>query len=150
MVPGGRGPTESAAAGPSKGEIEMKKTLSALGLLIVLSAVTLAVGAAVKVPDQVTIDGAQAKRAAVAFPHAEHTKNVADCTTCHHTNKGLTASSGQEVATCASCHLDPKEAATPSIREMSLSKNPYHSLCIDCHKAEAKGPTKCDDCHPKG
>ena len=128
----------------------MKKTLSALGLLIVLSVVTFAVGAAVKPPDKVVIDDAQAKRAAVEFPHASHVKAVADCATCHHTTKGLTASSGQEVAACASCHLDPKAATTPSMREMSLSKNPFHSLCIDCHKAEAKGPTKCDDCHPKG
>ena len=128
----------------------MKKTLSALGLLIVLSAVTIAVGAAVKPPDTVVIDDAQAKRSAVTFPHATHVKNVTDCTTCHHTSKGLTASSGQEVATCASCHLDPKEAATPSMREMSLTKNPLHEGCISCHKEQAKGPTKCDDCHPKG
>jgi len=128
----------------------MKKTLSALGLLIVLSVVTFAVGAAVKAPDKVVIDDAQAKRAAVTFPHAEHVKNLPDCTTCHHTTKGLTASSGQGVATCASCHLDPEKATTPSSREMSLSKNPFHSLCIDCHKEQTKGPTKCDDCHPKG
>lgn len=128
----------------------MKKTLSALGLLIVLSAVTFAVGAAVKPPDKVVIDDAQAKRAAVTFPHAEHAKNVSDCTTCHHTNEGLTASSGQEVAGCASCHLDPEKATTPSMREMSLTKNPFHSLCMSCHKEQAKGPTKCDDCHPKG
>jgi hypothetical protein len=36
------------------------------------------------------------------------------------------------------------------MREMSLKKNPFHMVCIDCHKAETKGPTKCDDCHPKG
>ncbi|HUF77551.1 MAG TPA: cytochrome c3 family protein [Thermoanaerobaculia bacterium] len=128
----------------------MKKTLSALGLLIVLSAVTLAVGAGVKAPDKVVIDAAQAKRSVVTFPHAEHVKNAPDCTTCHHTAKGLTATSGQEVASCASCHLDPEKAETPSIREMSLKKNPYHMVCIDCHKEETKGPTKCDDCHPKG
>lgn len=128
----------------------MKKTLSALGLLIVLFAVTFAVGAAVKAPDKIVIDAAQAKRSAVTFPHAEHVKNVTDCTTCHHTTKGLTASSGQDVATCSSCHLAPEKAETPAMGEMSLKKNPFHMGCIDCHKERAKGPTKCDDCHPKG
>ena len=32
---------------------------------------------------------------------------------------------------------------------MSLKKNPFHMVCIDCHKEQAKGPTKCDDCHKK-
>jgi hypothetical protein len=37
-----------------------------------------------------------------------------------------------------------------------MSKNPFHATCINCHKeelkknAEAKAPTKCTDCHPKG
>jgi hypothetical protein len=128
----------------------MKKTLSALGLLIVLFAVTFAVGAAVKPPDEVVIDAAQAKKSAVTFPHADHVERLPDCTTCHHTSEGLTASSGQEVASCTSCHLDPEKAETPGMREMSLKKNPFHMVCIDCHKEETKGPTKCDDCHPKG
>ncbi|MFP3939963.1 MAG: cytochrome c3 family protein [Thermoanaerobaculia bacterium] len=106
--------------------------------------------AATQPPDEVVIDEAADKRAPVTFPHATHVDAVDDCTTCHHTSEGLTATSGQEVATCVSCHLDPEEAGTPSMREMSLKKNPLHAGCIDCHKEQAKGPTKCDECHPKG
>jgi len=84
--------------------------------------------AAVQVPETVTLDKA---------------KN-----TCHHTQKGLTAEA-TEVKPCASCHLDPEKPETPSMREMSLSKNPFHKRCIDCHKTEAKGPTKCAECHKK-
>ena len=54
-----------------------------------------------------------------------------------------------EVKLCSACHLDPEKAETPSMRQMSLSKNPFHKLCIDCHKAEAKGPKTCNDCHKK-
>lgn len=106
--------------------------------------------AATQPPDEVVIDEAADKRAPVTFPHAKHVETVDDCTACHHTSEGLTATSGQEVATCVSCHLDPEEAGTPGMREMSLKKNPFHAGCIDCHKEQAKGPTKCDECHPKG
>ncbi|HSL84721.1 MAG TPA: cytochrome c3 family protein, partial [Thermoanaerobaculia bacterium] len=102
-----------------------------------------------KAPDEILIDAAKDKRAGTLFPHAKHVEMVDSCVTCHHTSEGLTASSGQKVETCTSCHLDPK-AGVPGMREMSLTKNPFHKMCIDCHKAETKGPTKCDDCHPKG
>jgi hypothetical protein len=128
----------------------MSKILKVLGVTVAALAVTFALSAAVKAPDEIVIDAAKDKRAAVTFPHEAHAERVESCVTCHHTSEGLTASSGQNVESCTSCHLDPKEAATPGMREMSLKKNPFHMACIDCHKAETKGPTKCDDCHPKG
>ena len=128
----------------------MRKILNALGILAVVLAATLALAAPHHGPDEVVIDAAKDKRAPVAFAHERHAREVKTCDTCHHTNKGMTTDAGVEVASCASCHLDPKSAAIPGMREMSLRKNPFHMVCIDCHKENTKGPTKCDDCHPKG
>jgi len=60
-----------------------------------------------------------------------------------------------EVALCSSCHLEPEEAETPSCKEKSTKKNPFHISCVGCHKAakkenaETTAPTKCNACHPK-
>ncbi|MFN3413352.1 MAG: cytochrome c3 family protein [Thermoanaerobaculum sp.] len=102
---------------------------------------------AVQVPETITLDKAKNKQAPVVYPHKLHADKYA-CDTCHHTQKGLTAEAA-EVKPCSSCHLDPEKPETPSMREMSLSKNPFHKQCIDCHKKEAKGPTKCAECHKK-
>lgn len=124
----------------------MKKT-TVLILLALVAVATLAL-AAQQPPDEVVIDAAADKQSAVTFPHAAHVERVADCTTCHHTSEGLTMESAVEVETCSACHLDPEEGV-PGMREMSLKKNPFHVQCVDCHKAEEAGPTKCFDCHPK-
>jgi predicted CXXCH cytochrome family protein len=44
---------------------------------------------------------------------------------------------------CEKCHADAKGG------KMELGKDKAHALCVECHKAEAKGPTKCTDCHKK-
>ncbi len=106
-----------------------------------------AVAVAVQLPETVTLDKAKNKQAPVVMPHKAHADKYA-CDTCHHTQKGLTAKV-TEVKSCAACHLNPEKPETPSMREMSLTKNPFHKLCIDCHKKEAKGPTKCAECHKK-
>ena len=119
--------------------------VGALGLLAVSWA---------DVPDQVTIEKCGTKRAPVTFDHAAHVKLEGDCTTCHHTDEGLTADSGTPPKSCHECHFEPKEDV-PSCSEMSPSKNPFHKLCISCHKTAAQenesvnAPTKCDGCHPK-
>lgn len=100
-------------------------------------------------PENISLDGCGEKQAAVAFPHKAHWE-LSDCTTCHHTAEGLTADSDTDVKTCKSCHVKPEEEGTPDCSQMSLKKNPYHMLCVDCHKKEQKGPTKCTECHPKG
>ena len=126
----------------------MKKTLT----VVSLAALILLVGATLLFahhgPAKVTIDAAKAKQPAVTFDHAKHSKAVKTCDTCHHTNKGLTNETDAKVQKCSTCHLDPKDAA-PSMREMSMTKNPFHSLCAGCHKAEKKGPGVCKDCHKK-
>jgi len=53
-----------------------------------------------------------------------------------------------DVKKCSQCHLDPKDKA-PTMREMSLTKNPFHIRCIGCHKAQKKGPIVCTGCHVK-
>ncbi len=111
-----------------------------VGVAVVLA------GVANKAPDSVVLDKASTKRTPVTFPHKAH-QDVTACSTCHHTNAELKAGSAEEVKPCAACHLDPDKPTTPSMREMSLTKNPFHKLCIDCHKQQGKGPTKCVDCH---
>lgn len=103
-------------------------------------------------PDAVVIDDAAKKQLPVPFSHGKHAATlVKTCDTCHHTQKGLTAekSHATKVVNCSTCHLDPK-GDVPSMREMSLTKNPFHLVCISCHREEKKGPVVCTGCHRKG
>lgn len=107
-------------------------------------------------PETIVIKAAAKKQPPVTFAHAKHGHVHAKqkCDTCHHTNKGLTETSAtpevvKTVKPCSSCHLDPKDPKVPSMREMSLTRNPLHTRCITCHKEQKKGPTVCKDCHKK-
>lgn len=105
-------------------------------------------------PGTVKVDTAAKKQPPVTFNHAKHGDTlVKSCDTCHHTNKGLTKAQNEsgkiDVKKCSECHLDPKDAKVPSMREMSLTKNPLHVRCIGCHKEQKKGPTVCNKCHVK-
>ena len=121
--------------------------------LFVLMAASL-VAFATEVPENITIDACADTKPAVDFPHQAHLE-LAACVDCHHTQADLTAETvaEMEVADCASCHLEPEEATTPSCKEKSTKKNPYHLLCIGCHKeakkanAETVAPSKCKECH---
>ncbi|KAB2963079.1 MAG: cytochrome c3 family protein [Thermoanaerobaculia bacterium] len=127
----------------------------ALALLAVFATSAGFAATAKEAPATVTIDDCVVKKAAVEFPHGTHAEKIA-CNACHHTQENLKADSTEEVATCASCHTAPEKAETPKCSEMSLTKNPFHLGCVNCHKEEVKkdatikAPTKCDDCHPKG
>ncbi|WP_242395370.1 cytochrome c3 family protein [Anaeromyxobacter oryzisoli] len=44
---------------------------------------------------------------------------------------------------CDACH------PTVPMKIEPVAKDAAHKLCLDCHKAEAKGPTKCAECHKK-
>ncbi len=46
-------------------------------------------------------------------------------------------------AECTKCHADAKGG------KIALDKDKAHALCMDCHKAQAKGPAKCAECHKK-
>lgn len=126
----------------------------ALAALAVLAGTALVAVPASQAPDQATLDDCVAKKSAVVFPHGQHAKDIA-CATCHHTQADLEAGAATEVKTCGTCHVTPEKAETPVCSQMSMTKNPFHLTCVNCHKeeakknAESKAPTKCDQCHPK-
>jgi hypothetical protein len=101
-------------------------------------------------PMKVTITGAaEKKQPPVTFDHHKHATSLVDsCDTCHHTMEGLTAKTDADVKKCASCHLDSSSDA-PSMAAAGLKQNPFHVLCINCHREEKQGPTACRDCHVK-
>lgn len=125
-------------------------------ITLAVLAATASLVALAEVPENITIDGCATKKAAVEFPHKAHFE-FTDCVTCHHTTEGLTLEKAgeMEVASCASCHMEPEKAETPVCTEASTKKNPYHIVCITCHKetvaekADSPAPTKCVACHPK-
>lgn len=66
----------------------------------------------------------ETKNGKVTFPHKAHADKLGgDCTKCHATKAGG--------------------------KIEGFSKDKAHALCQGCHKAEAKGPTKCAECHKK-
>lgn len=87
---------------------------------------------------------------AVEFDHETHGKNY-KCSLCHHKAKD---EKPEAPKTCASagCHdrTDKDMKKDTSEPERLSSKGAYHQNCFkDCHKKEKKGPTKCNECHPK-
>jgi hypothetical protein len=114
-------------------------------------------------------EGIEAKRSAVAFPHAQHF-DIA-CITCHHT-WGRT----EPIVGCmtSGCHdlaeIPKKKPGEPLDEDSNIAyfKAAYHKLCITCHKEikvknlalqralktldkplPKSGPTSCLECHPK-
>lgn len=119
---------------------------TAIFSLILLLATALLAGHG---PVTIKIDAAAKKQPAVSFTHEKHAKLAKSCDSCHHTQKGLTADKDTKVVKCSTCHLDPKDAKTPGMREMSMTKNPFHTRCVACHKEQKKGPVACTGCHKK-
>ncbi len=129
----------------------MKRMLSLLGVLVFALVATYVTAAPKQeVPGDVMINAAASKKPGVAFPHGKHaTELVKSCDTCHHQNPGLTADTAEGVKACSECHLKPAKADVPDMAQMSMKKNPFHMVCINCHRQEKKGPTSCNDCHVK-
>jgi hypothetical protein len=92
-----------------------------------------------KIPETITIKGAQAKKPPVVFPHGQHAEQF-DCVKCHHK-----AASKEEAASCFKCHGVDPNAPDPSVA--SAKENPFHIRCRGCHKEQEKGPSKCSGCH---
>jgi hypothetical protein len=63
----------------------------------------------------------EAKNGNVTFEHSKHTQ--LKCETCH--------------ATAAGGKIE------------GFGKEKAHGTCVECHKKEAKGPSKCAECHKK-
>jgi predicted CXXCH cytochrome family protein len=91
-----------------------------IAALFVAVAVTFSAVAA-EPPTTITL---QAKPGNVTFPHKAHIDRVkGDCKTCHD------SATGGKIA--------------------DFGKDKAHKMCWDCHKAQGKGPTKCNECHKK-
>lgn len=118
-------------------------------ILSVLILFVTAVALAHHGPATITISAAAKKQPPVEFSHEKHAKIAKSCDTCHHTQKGLTSDKETKVVKCTTCHLDPKKPEIPSMREMSMTKNPFHERCVACHKEQKKGPVACTGCHVK-
>lgn len=118
----------------------------AVAITFLFIVVSMAFGA---VPAKVTISAAKAKQPPVTFDHAKHaTTLVKTCETCHHNHKGLTKDTKVEVKKCTACHLDTNGKII-TMRDPTMTKNPFHVRCVACHKAEKKGPVICTGCHKK-
>jgi hypothetical protein len=125
----------------------MRRLAPPLALALLLAAAV----ALAHYPTVVKVDVAAKKQPPVPFNHAKHGDTlVKTCDTCHHNEKGLTKAQVDkvDVKKCSECHLNAT-GKTPSMREMSLTKNPLHVRCINCHTEQKKGPTVCKDCHKK-
>ena len=90
---------------------------------------------------EVTIDTVANKKPGVTFSHSTHAESI-DCLKCHH----KAASKDAVDKGCFECHGVDAAATDPT---SSKKDNPFHALCKACHKEQAKGPTKCADCHKK-
>ncbi len=129
----------------------MKKTIGVLAFGLLSAAMVFATTAN-KAPEKITINECATKKPAVLFPHKAHWA-ITSCKTCHHTQPDLTPTSTVEVQACATCHHNPEKADTPDCTQMSMTKNPYHMVCLTCHKetkakdANTKAPTACTGCH---
>ncbi|MCB2228658.1 MAG: cytochrome c family protein [Desulfarculaceae bacterium] len=135
----------------------MKKCCIAV-FVVLAFAITALVGTAIaqdtksgKVPDTFDIKDPgfkKFKKAPVKFTHQEHSvKFKLACTQCHHVYKDgkNVFKDGDKVEKCSKCHTSPKK----NQGKMLSLYNAYHKNCRDCHKEAKKGPTKCNQCHPK-
>jgi len=114
----------------------MRKMVALTIMAVVLALIGGPVFAAAP-PDKIMIDEIQKMRGPVPFDHKKHVSLSKDCKSCHHSDQP-----GQEQK-CSACHKDKTEG-----KKLSL-KDAFHKQCMDCHKKEGKGPTKCNDCHSK-
>jgi len=107
----------------------MKRSVAIVMALAFLLAIA---GAAYAVSDVIKLS--QNYKGGLDFTHKAHTDYVkGDCKKCHHTG---------ENSACRGCH-----DATGSKANNINTKTAFHKQCKDCHKAGAKGPTGCADCH---
>jgi hypothetical protein len=75
------------------------------------------------------------------------TRKGASCSGCHHTQD--LATGAPQLWRCSGCHRNSGDPKNPKGRDgdEQWSETAYHNLCIGCHIASTKGPTKCGDCH---
>ena len=109
-------------------------------LLAAVLTVALAFGPGMAAPpDKIVIQEIQKSKAPVAFDHKAHGAKAKSCQACHHKD----AAGKEQKCSSAACHGAKADGKKVDLKEA------YHTQCRDCHKKEKKGPTKCDECHPK-
>ncbi|HSD20266.1 MAG TPA: cytochrome c3 family protein [Anaeromyxobacter sp.] len=82
---------------------------------------------------------------AVAFAFAVHAAAPTGPVTLEAKNGNVTFEHSKHSALkCETCHAT---AAGGKIE--GFGKEKAHATCVECHKKEAKGPSKCADCHKK-
>ena len=125
----------------------MKKALfTVLACAALVGFVGLPMLQAVEAPADLTIKapaGMTATQPEVAFSHKGHAK--IDCKVCHHKGEAT------QKCNAAGCHdsTDAKDKTSEKSFYKAFHDMKSERSCIGCHKKEAKGPTKCPECHPK-
>jgi hypothetical protein len=125
--------------------------LIAFGAAVMVGTGAIAQASGQKVAAEFSIDDPlfkKKKKAPVKFTHETHVKKYKiKCADCHHVFKDgkNVFKEGDKVDKCAACHKSP----TKNEGKMLSLKNAFHKNCQGCHKKEKKGPTKCNECHPK-
>jgi len=131
----------------------MRKSIL-IGLLVAMVVAVAAMAA--EVPAKVTIKDCAATKGTVEFDHKAHLTRAKTCAVCHHTMKDLTAENAatKTVEPCGKCHAKPEKATTPVCSDKTMTANPFHMVCVKCHKETklAKPDTKapsgmCTGCH---
>jgi hypothetical protein len=76
-------------------------------------------------------------------------KAGAACTGCHHT---MNSRGVPQLWKCSACHRGEGDSGNPKNRDFDevWSERAFHDSCIGCHRASAKGPTTCGECHKRG
>ncbi|CAO0822733.1 Cytochrome c3 family protein [Desulfarculales bacterium] len=141
----------------------MKKGIIAIVALVAFVALALLGGAAWaaktksgEVKDEFLIDNTKVfgplTKAVVRLTHTKHgTEHKVACDKCHHVKANKKTNiwkEGDKVEKCAECHTSADKKPAAEGVPLSLY-NALHKQCRECHKDQKKGPTKCDECHPK-
>jgi hypothetical protein len=135
-----------------KEELRMKRTLL-IGLMSVALVVAFAmpsISAGPEAPKDIemkALPSMKATQAAVKFPHGKHVAAKVDCKECHHK---LDKDAKNYKCASAGCHDDGAVKQGDKSFYLAYHKPASAHSCMGCHKAKAKGPVKCTDCHPKG
>ena len=127
----------------------MKKFIAILvGSMILTMAFAVASLAADVVPadkESIVFDVEKGK---VTFGHKIHSEGK-DCRAlCHHNQKPEEAI--KACAAEAACHAKGKAKVEKGNNQYDANhKKDFEKSCVGCHTKQAKGPTKCNDCHKK-
>jgi hypothetical protein len=120
--------------------------MKAVAIVLVFGVFAVAGLVAQTPPDSVELKGSP--MGAVKFNHKAHTDGGWSCEVCHHASKPEKPLGEVRYQACRDCH-------SKAIEKPMKTKVAFHAvgaksgICVDCHLAEKKGPSKCSDCHKK-